>query len=80
MIKLVLIGLVSLYLTGCSAPSVQIKETRLPEGLLEKCLGMPSAIPPKTGEDLVQGFIVAREGHATCSAVVQAVKMYYTKD
>ncbi len=77
----VLIGLGSLSLTACGAPSV-IKEyvyvtDDLPTALLADCVGYSG--PLDTNGDLAQAYITERQGRVACNADKEALREWNAK-
>lgn len=82
--RLLRIGTASLcplvLLTACGSASRVPDRTVVPTALLQECLTLPEAQPPKTNGELAEGFLTAREGHTTCRSVVQTVSDYFGEE
>ena len=81
LLLLVLIGLVSLSLTGCVTPSV-IKEyeyiyDRVPADLLRDCPGY--AGPLVNNGDLAQAYLAERQALAACNADKESLREWEAK-
>ena len=77
----VLIGLGSLFLTGCVSPSI-IKEyvyvhDDLPTTLLADCVGYSG--PLDTNGDLAQAYLAERQALAACNADKEALREWEAK-
>lgn len=79
MTKALLTGLVALFLTGCSTHYLQ-NEWKPQEGLLLICLSQPKGSIGQTNGSLLEGFLVAQEGHLVCRGVVQSLHNEFYKD
>lgn len=64
---------VVLALAGCATPA----PSGISTALLSACLDLPQATPPKTNGELLDGFLVAREGHEVCRATVESLGRLY---
>ena len=81
LLPVVLIGLGSLFLTGCVTPSV-IKEyvyvhDDIPTALLANCVGYSG--PLDTNGDLAQAYITERQGRVACNADKEALREWDSK-
>ena len=81
LLPVVLIGLGSLFLTGCVTPSV-IKEyvyvhDDLPTTLLADCPGYDG--PLDTNGDLANAYITERQGRVACTADKEALREWDAK-
>lgn len=72
-------GLIALYLVGCSTQYVH-NDWKPQEGLLLICLTTPVGTLGETNGSLLEGFLVASEGHLVCRGVVQSMFNEFHKD
>ena len=81
LLPVVLIGLGSLFLTGCVTPSV-IKEyvyvhDDIPTALLANCVGYSG--PLDTNGDLAQAYLAERQALAGCNADKESLREWDAK-
>lgn len=67
-----------LSLTACATRSVGSRvPDSVPDALVGACLALPLATDPTKNGELLDAFVVSREGHEVCRSAAQVVQDNY---